>query len=381
MNIVDWLVGQALPVWSRTGVDTRAGGFFEQIDLQGRAVEAPRRARVVARQIYVFATAARRGWLQGADALVEHGLAFLFDRMRLPGGTFAASVRPDGTVVDGGFDLYEQAFVLFALAAARQGRPEREALRGEAEALLAAVRGRWAHPQRGFEESDPRTLPLRSNPHMHLLEAALAWAEISEGREQRVWEALADELAALCLAHFIAPATGALHEQFDGDWRPMRGAPGELVEPGHQFEWAWLLTRWARRGARPQARAAAQRLLDIGETRGVDRGRGVAVNALGAGLRVTDGMAKVWPQTERIKAWHAATADGTPAQAALAPAKVAEALQGLSHYVLPAPAGLWHEQMNPDGSFALQDCRASSLYHIVCAIDTLQDAPAARAHS
>ncbi|MBC8054944.1 MAG: AGE family epimerase/isomerase, partial [Rhizobiales bacterium] len=105
--------------------------------------------------------------------------------------------------------------------------------------------------------------------------------------------------------------------------------------------------------------------------------RGVAVNSLGAGLRVTDGAAKVWPQTERIKAWHAAQADGTAAQVQIARRKTDEALQGLARYLMEAPAGLWHEQMNADGSFALQPCRASSLYHIVCAVDTLQDAPTA----
>ncbi|MBC8055543.1 MAG: AGE family epimerase/isomerase, partial [Rhizobiales bacterium] len=264
MNILDWLVGQALPTWSRTGVDTSAGGFFEQIDLQGGAVEAPRRTRVVARQIYVFATAERRGWLPGADALVDHGLRFLRDRLRLPDGTFVSSALPDGSPVDAEFDLYEQAFALFALASARRGRADREALCSEALALLDALRARWAHPHMGFEESEPRSLPLRSNPHMHLLEAALAWAEISEGRALQAWEAFADELAALCLSHFISPASGAVHEQFDGDWRPIPGAGGELVEPGHQFEWAWLLMRWASRGARPEALTAAQRLIACG---------------------------------------------------------------------------------------------------------------------
>jgi mannose-6-phosphate isomerase len=210
---------------------------------------------------------------------------------------------------------------------------------------------------------------------MHLLEAALAWAEQSEGRAQHIWTALADELVALCLAQFIDPVTGALHEHFDSEWRPMPGPLGERVEPGHQFEWAWLLMRWARHGERAQAGAAAQRLLEIGETEGVDRSRGVAVNALGAGLRVTDGAAKVWPQTERIKAWHAAQAGGSAVQAQIAQRKVGEALQGLTRYLLETPAGLWHEHMNTDGGFALQPCRASSLYHIVCAIDTLQGAP------
>ena len=46
-------------------------------------------------------------------------------------------------------------------------------------------------------------------------------------------------------------------------------------------------------------------------------------------------------------------------------------MSGLSRYLLGVPAGLWHEQMGAHGGFAAQDVRASSLYHIVCAIDTI----------
>jgi len=368
-----WLIDQALPTWATTGVDRQAGGFFEAIDLQGHAVEAPRRTRVVARQVYVFATAARHGWLAGADALVEHGLAFMLQKLRRENGSFASSVRPDGTLVDARFDLYEQAFALFALAAARRDRPDRAALHDEAKALLQALRRHWRHPSIGFEEAAPRTLPLRSNPHMHLLEAALEWAEVAEPRDRPLWNDLADELAQLCLAHFIDPKSGALREHFDGDWQPMPGAPGRVVEPGHQFEWGWLLMRWAARSGDAVALAAARRLTAIGEAHGIDRARGVAVNTLDETLRVTDAAAKLWPQTERIKAWHATLvrAADTPARAD-ARAHLRDAVAGLTRYLLPSPPGLWHEVMDAHGGFVLQDCRASSLYHIVCAIDTLE---------
>lgn len=371
-SLTHWLVTQALPIWSTVGVDRAAGGFFEKIDLEGRAVEESRRARVVARQIYVFATAERRGWLEGADAVVDHGLRFLLERMRLADGTIAASVAPDGSVVDGEFDLYEHAFVLFALAAASRDRPARSRLRAEAEALLRCMRTGWSHPAGGFEEARPRRLPLRSNPHMHLLEAALAWAEISGDEAGAVWRTLAAELVDLCLTRFIG-ADGALHEYFDGDWRPMPGAAGCAVEPGHQFEWGWLLLRWGDLADSAAARQAGQRLVDIGETHGVDPIRGVAVNLLDGDFAIVDPAAKLWPQTERIKAWQAAHRAGSPAQQAEAPQRLAAAVRGLSLYLLDSPRGLWHEQLGVDGRFDLQPCRASSLYHIVCAIDLLAD--------
>lgn len=367
-----WLTTQALPLWSTIGVDRSAGGFFEKIDLRGRPVEEPRRARVVARQIFVFATAARHGWLAGADELVDHGLRFLFERMRRPDGTIAASVSADGSRVQGGFDLYEHAFVLFALAAASRDRPERVALRAEAESILDCMRAGWSHPARGFEEARPRSLPLKSNPHMHLLEAALGWLEISPREAGLPWRALAADIIGLCLDRFIGPH-GALQEYFDGDWQPVSAALGQAIEPGHQFEWAWLLFRWAAIDGSEAARKAGRRLLEIGETQGVDPLRGVAVNRLDKDLKVTDAAAKLWPQSERIKAWQAARTCGSAAQRAVAPDRLAAAIRGLSAYFLDSPSGLWHEQMNPQGVFELQHCRASSLYHIVSAVETLAE--------
>ncbi|MDP9044554.1 MAG: AGE family epimerase/isomerase [Pseudomonadota bacterium] len=371
-ELQDWLVHQALPRWIETGIDRERGGFFERLDRSGRAVEAPRRTRVVARQIYVFATAARRGWHEEADRWVEHGLRFLCERLRLADGTFARSIAVDRRGGDSSFDLYEQAFALFALASACRGRPDRAALRGMAEELLATLRENFAHPHAGFEEARPRTLPLRANPHMHLLEAALAWVEISHGDDRTVWVELADELVALCLDRFVAPKNGALRENFDGDWRPLSGPAGQLVEPGHQFEWAWLLGRWAEsaRGQAP-ACAAARRLRELGEAHGVDGSRGVAVNALDTALATTDAAAKLWPQTERVRAWVQAWSQAdTPSDAALARGRLVEAARGLARYLLPAPAGLWEEQMGPDGRFDGQESRASSLYHIVAAIES-----------
>lgn len=373
--LVDWLVGMALPLWSRHGVDREGGGFREKLACAGPVPDEPRRTRVAARQVYVFAMAARHGWLEGADALVEHGLRFMLDRLREPEGWYAASVRPDGTRVDARFDLYEQAFALFALASARRDRPDRAALEDPATRLRLLLRARWAHPSGGFEEARPRALPLRSNPHMHLLEAALAWSEAAPRDTRAAWDDLADEIAELALATFIDPATGAVREYFDGDWSPMPGAAGRVVEPGHQFEWAWLLTRWSRRRQRADAGAAAARLLDFGERHGVDATRGAAVNELDTQQVVVDADARLWPQTERLKAWClAARLAPTEAARDAAWTHVARAAETLRCFLDVTPRGLWRERWTAAGAFVDEPARASSLYHVAGAIEALHEA-------
>lgn len=381
-ELLEWFTTQAMPLWSTAGTDWVQGGFAEKLDAHGSPVDEPRRTRVVARQIYVFSVARKLGWQGDAPRWVTHGLDFLLTRLRQPDGTFASSVTPDGQVVNARFDLYEQAFALFAMATAYRLDPAQHAhLRDVSARLLVALRSGWAHPAIGFEESSPPSVPLRSNPHMHLFEAALQWAEATNGGP---WCALADELATLALRHLIDAPSGLVTELFAADWAPMPGADGTLAEPGHQFEWGWLLIRWARQHPNPQhpdamaALAAAQRMVALAEAHGLDRERGIAINELNTDLSVRDAHAKLWPQTERVKAWVAmaqrAHTGGDQTALAQALQAATAAMAGLRAYLHhPVPGG-WQEVWRADGTWQPEPVRASSLYHIVCALETLADA-------
>ena len=377
-DLLDWLLADALPLWAEHGVDRANGGFYEKLGHDLSPIQEPRRARLVARQIYCFATGGALGWGGEADALVAHGLEFLTRHLIRPDGTVVMAVEADGRLVRDRYDPYDQAFVLFALcaAAARQNDPS------ELRDLAAKVRDRlsanWAHPVAGYEEASPRTLPLKQNPQMHLFEAFLAWAELM-GDADKSWQQHADALGRLALARLISPETGALYEFFDGDWLPQPDDKGLLVEPGHQFEWAWLLTRWAERRNDATAFAAAARLADIGEAHGVNA-LGVAFNELHHDFTVRDAHAKLWPQTERIKAWRALSLSplNTPEGRARAAEHLSQAVAGLLPFLVPHPRGLWYEVQRPDGTFIDEPVRASSLYHITCAIHTISAASHAR---
>lgn len=380
-ELLHWFIEQAMPLWSTAGTDWSQGGFAEKLNAQGMPVDEPRRTRVVARQIYVFSVARKLGWQGDATRWVDHGLDFLLNRLKQADGTFASSVTPAGQVVNARFDLYEQAFGLFAMASAYRLRPlASQGLQVTSERLLEALRQRWSHPQMGFEESIPPGVPLRANPHMHLFEAALQWAEAQPHPDQR-WGSLAEELAALALRHLIQSPPGLVTELFDADWGPMPGTDGTLAEPGHQFEWGWLLCRWAHLSQHPKTEAAlvaAQRMVHLAEAHGVDRRRGVAINAIGTDLSVRDAHAKLWPQTERIKAWVALTQLAQVRDDAMALAQALQAataaMGGLRAYLHHPVPGAWQEVWQADGSWQPEPVRASSLYHIVCALETLHDA-------
>ena len=259
-RLCGWLLDAAYPLWSTRGVDP-AGGFYERLQQNGLPLAEPRRSRVQPRQAYCFAMGPAMGWRGDSAGLVKHGLDYWSARFQRPDGLFRTLVNADGSVADDRAITYDQAFGLLAFnlgATLGDWRAERER---QAHDLLQAVLKHTKRASGGFENGVPTSLPLESNPHMHLFEATLAGAEVSS--ETSLWKPLADEIAEFSLARFF-DRNGLLHEFFDEQWALAPGVPGRIVEPGHQYEWAWLLLRWAG-DKHPKARSVALRMIELME--------------------------------------------------------------------------------------------------------------------
>ncbi|HEX5160693.1 MAG TPA: AGE family epimerase/isomerase [Steroidobacteraceae bacterium] len=357
-QLCSWLCDAAYPVWSTRGVDP-AGGFHERLGMDGEPLAEPRRSRVNPRQAYCFAMAHSLGWRGDSARLVKHGLEYWVAKYRRPDGLYRTLVNADGSVRDDRALLYDQAFGLLAFNVSSVGEMCAHCA-GQSFELLNLVIKHMKRPDMGFESGVPASLPLQSNPHMHLFEAALAGCEMSS--ENSSWKPLADELAELALTKFIDPASGALREFFDSSWNPAPGIEGRIVEPGHQFEWAWLLLRWG--GAKnARARAAALKLIDIGERHGVRNG--LATNSLLDDFSPHDAGARLWPQTERLKA--AAIAARLTGEAKYFSMAVAAA-DGLMRYLDTPIPGLWRDRIDAGGRVVDEPAPASSFYHLVAAI-------------
>jgi mannose-6-phosphate isomerase len=191
--------------------------------------------------------------------------------------------------------------------------------------------------------------------------------------DQQAWQDLAGDIVGLCRKHFIDPELGAVREFFADDGSPAAGPPGSLLEPGHQFEWCWLLTQAARLPGCDNARETALRLYHVGAEHGVDVSRGVAVDELSDDLSVRSARARLWPQTERLKATLglAQLAVGDTRASFLRDAQAA--VEGLHHYLDMEVKGLWRDKMRPDGTFVIEPSPATSLYHIAGAILELRN--------
>src|SRR6266702_1673532 len=238
-----WLFDAALPLCWRRGADRRHGGFHEAIGLDGKVTAQPHRARTIARMVFSYCEAGRLGWNGPWREAAQHALDYLRSHFIAADGAVASVVGVDGRISDATFDLYDQAFALLAYAKAHRAFGEAAGWRRQALALRTRLEQRHAHPRGGFREDRNSGGSQRSNPHMHLFESALAWVAVDN---DPAWRRMADGVAALCLERFIDPASGALREFFADDWSPAPGIEGRVCEPGHHYEWAFLLSRWAK---------------------------------------------------------------------------------------------------------------------------------------
>jgi mannose-6-phosphate isomerase len=360
-----WLVDHAWPLWLREGVDWEAGGFRESLhpDAPGSPPAAFRRLRVAARQTYVFSHAARAGLPRAREA-VELGLRFLRTYARQPDGGYAMVFGLDNVPTDQTRDLYDLAFVLFGFAHAALAVEDAD-LAADARAVLHYIDTHLAHPEGGYRESEPDRSPRRQNPHMHLLEAVLA-AHASFG--DPVYLDRADALVDLMLDRLLNHETGALPEFFDETLNPVRNPEARfLVEPGHHFEWVWLLDSYLRitaKAGRPtrdiDIESVIRTLMTTAERRGIDAASGLVLDVI-----TDDGAAhqqsfRIWAQTERLKA--------AVRRPDLARTDAARCLALLQRYLRPEWPGLWHERMLPGGPIRDQPAPATTMYHLTCAL-------------
>lgn len=358
-----WLRQSALPIWSTLG-QAENGAFEEVLALDGRHIATSRRARVQARQLQVYAEAGRQGWQGPWKAVVESGLDCLRAAYLRPDRQMRTLLATDGSPQDETAMAYDQAFLIFALAGISSVTAN-PALEDEAAAIRDLLMKR-ADTKGGLREAGSH--PYQSNAHMHLLEAALAWEEVGGGDR---WTVLADQIVHLARTKFIDPETGSLREFFNADWSPASGEDGRLIEPGHQFEWAWLMARYGRSRNDTAVIADAWRLYEAG-MKGVDAKRGIAIDALNIDGSVRSPRSRLWPQTEWLKASLTLAMLSDDGRRAQCLDQAARAQRALWRYL--TPQGLWHDKMLKNGSFIDEPAPASSFYHIMAGYAQIREA-------
>jgi len=359
----EYLLDYFLPRWQQRSQD-EDGAFQYILNADwSRADNPDLRLRVQARQTYVLAKAATFGAGNGLGDAAMRGFEYMLKRFGdAEYGGFYLRLTPDGTPLDTNKDLYEHAFVILACAAIHQATGDSRA-KATAEGVCELLDSKLADPVHGgyFEGADrdwtPRKGARRQNPHMHLFEAMLAWCDVDPDGP---WKQRASGLLDLFYSKFYDVNDDVLREHFTEDWRPAAGDAGTSVEPGHHFEWVFLLEEYARIVGEAQWGDATCGLWDWGRAHGLDPDGGVYDECRrdGSVVRATK---RVWPQTEWLRAlairyrdslettWHE---------------QIEAHLDWMrAKYCVDTFPG-WQEQIDADGKLINDKMHATTVYHV-----------------
>lgn len=293
-----------VPKWYGAFSDPK-GGFYERLGKGFKPVLTGQRRLVTqCRQLSIYSHAAHYQNKTLYKNLKEQ-FEFIVGRYRDPDtGLWYFSLEDSGAIKDRMCDLYALSFVIFACSHYYRASGDERAAETARDVLELIHKRFRLEDLPGFAEAldvRGRTLPQmrRQNPHMHLLEACLFAHELW-GEE--IYEIMADELVALFHSYFFNPRERTLTEFFSDALHP-HFEQGNRLEPGHYFEWIWLLKKHAGMKRNPLLHAeACAILLDWANRYGWDDAYGGIYDTLGPDGAVIADTKRIWPFCEALKA-------------------------------------------------------------------------------
>lgn len=344
------------PIWRGPGFNQELGLAFEAVssDTCQPLPTSRYRAMACARQLFVFSLA---GQLDHAAVLFASLQRYFLDRQY---GGWYFSVDAAGKPKECQKDLYTHAFIVFAAAEYARASGSVEALDVmNRTAALIEERFRVGEQASGLmnavtSENFSAAIegPLQ-NPMMHLAEAWLAARSASGGA---VYDARLASLAQAIASNFVHAPTGCIAEL------PV-GRPGNRLEPGHQFEWYFLIF-----GSQHPAFEAAglcaslSSAFEFARRHGVDLETGGVCAAVDEQGTIIDATQRIWAQTEYLRAL------ATHADGAVRSLLDGEANRFRSRFLHERG---WYECLAPDGSVTRADMPSTTPYHLATAFSVL----------
>jgi mannose-6-phosphate isomerase len=257
-------------------------------------------------------------------------------------------------------DSYAQAFALLGLSWYFRLTGDRQVI-PVIDATIAHLDEAFATKSGGYLDAVPPPDNIRrQNPHMHLFEAFIALTE-AIGDERYLAHATA--MFELFAGRFFQPSSGTLCEYMNGELAPLTDARGRICEPGHHYEWIWLLRQYQRLSGRDVGPYCAT-MYRHANTHGWDEG-GFIIDELDFFGNVITSSRRSWPHTEGAKA---NIVEGEAGRADC-DEKAAQCLVRLMNTFLahPIPAG-WVDRISADGVPIVEFMPTSTLYHVFGAV-------------
>lgn len=348
-RLIAWLEHHALPLWGAHG-DAMGLPFAECADFEGERIQPGYlRLRVAARQTVVYCEAAEQG-ASYANPLAVAGWELLLGRFWSTVSGWASRIGPYGQVTDIAFDLYDQAFAIYACAAWARLTGAREAVTMALRTMDLIDRRLKVRGRAGWR-SRVGSNRREQNPHMHYLEALLALHPLMPVRRVA---ARIEEILCVLAQHLFDPDSGTIAEFFCDDWTP--AGDGPVVEAGHLYEWWCLLREAEAQGF--SVPVDADLLLAFADRAGWDQAAGLVYNRCRPDGTVLEPSFRLWPQCEALKALACSQRPDAPRRAGELAGRVLEI------FLSTPRKGLWFDRLDERLEVTSTEVPASSLYHL-----------------
>jgi mannose-6-phosphate isomerase len=364
-KFVSYVLGDMAAIWAGTGWDEAGKHGFEQLQADRTpSALGYRRSMVVGRQLFFFAQAWR---VTGDTILAARAHALFTDLIHRfwdneHGGWFFA-LGDDGKPPNATKDLYGHAFVMFGLAHYGSIFQKPEAI-DWARRTNELVKRHMSLPQGWYAQTATRDwalldTALEQNPHMHLLEAYLSLHAASGDAS---YLADARNMVAIYTERLRSPDGAKVLEHFDINGVP-QPQKGRLIQPGHLYEWYWLLNEYADSAGLAAFKASCAPLLAWADAHGVDAHHGGIYGQVDADGSVVNDRKRIWPATECIKAY--ATLSRQTGDSAVY-ATLSKWIAHISDVYFTGSGG-WHEYVRRDLTPDSDIMPASTPYHVAMA--------------
>jgi mannose/cellobiose epimerase-like protein (N-acyl-D-glucosamine 2-epimerase family) len=300
-----WVRGyldQLMELW-RQHADTQNAVFDPYLDREWQHHrDGPRTLVSQCRLIYTFSRAHEWSREPGYADLARRGIMALEEYFgKSEPGAWAWACHGDGRVQDDTLNAYGHAFVILAFSTAatvfhddgyrdqalRTWQFMQRNLRDEHGGLV------WHVGPDGQVLDDDRS----QNPLMHSFEALLALAPLDESGTARdgaleIWRFLQARM----------PSAGCLPEWFDPSWQALAMGDKAVIEIGHAYEWAYLLSDAHEIFPEEDLLTPGRQFLDYGMRHGYDAARGGVFSQADYDGKVIGQRKGWWEQCEAIRA-------------------------------------------------------------------------------
>lgn len=293
-----------VPKWYGAFSDP-SGGFYERLGRGFKPVLTGQRRLVTqCRQLAIYSHAS---FIQNKLIYkkLQAQFEFIVNRYHDPEtALWYFSLEDNGAVKDRSCDLYALSFVIFSFSHYYRATGDERAKQLSRQVLDIIDAKFRLEELPGFAEAIDvrgRTIPQtrRQNPHMHLLEACLFAHEVWGDPD---YEKMADEIIGLFRSYFYNPKSVTLTEFFSDALHP-HFEQGDRLEPGHYFEWVWLLKKHAALKNDPALHQdVCAALLDWANLHGWDELYGGIYDVVAADGLVLVNTKRIWPFCEGLKA-------------------------------------------------------------------------------